>query len=241
MAPADLSLSIFFPCHDEQDNITRVTEEALEVARSVAADFEIIIVNDGSSDRTAEIADELAALHPEVRVIHHPTNLGYGGALQSGFRAAMKDWVFYTDGDGQFDIREITELLRLRGPEVIVSAFRTHRCDSSMRKLNAWCWCRLVNALFGLGLRDIDCAFKLYPAKLFDEIQLRSMGALIDTEILAKAARLGYEIKQLGVGHHPRRAGRQSGASLKVVIRAFRELFALRRHILETATETTAE
>ncbi len=193
------------------------------------------------SDRTAEIADELATVHPQVRVIHHPTNLGYGGALQSGFAAATKDWVFYTDGDGQFDICEITKLLPLRGPEVIVSAYQAHRCDSFLRKLNAWCWCRLVNALFGLGLRDIDCAFKLYPAKLFDEIQLRSTGALIDTEILAKAARLGYEIKQLGVGHHPRLAGRQSGASLKVIIRAFRELFALRRHILETTAETTAE
>ena len=241
MTTGDFSLSIFFPCHNEQDNINHVTEEALQVARSTTTDFEIIIVNDGSTDRTAEIADELSALHPEVRVIHHPTNLGYGGALQSGFRAATKEWIFYTDGDGQFDIQEISKLLPLRGPQVIVSAFRLRRCDSAIRKLNAWSWCQLVNASFGLGLRDIDCAFKLYPANLFEQIELRSMGALIDTEIRAKAARLGYHIKQVGVGHLPRRAGRQSGASLKVIIRAFRELFALRQHIVETVPKAPAK
>ncbi len=234
MDARDLSLTLFFPCHNEEDNVERVTSEALAVARSICADFEIIIVNDGSVDRTAEIADALAIAHPEVRVVHHETNRGYGDALQSGFRAATKEWIFYTDGDGQFDLGEITKLLPLRDRNGIVSAYRTDRKDSVIRRLNGWCWCLLVNTLFGMRVRDIDCAFKLYPANLFNEIGLRSMGALIDTEILAKAVRLGYQIKQVGVSHYPRSAGLQSGAKVKVVLRAFKELFKLRRHILQT-------
>ena len=228
------SLTIFFPCHNERDNLERVTRAAIEAARSICSDFEIIIVNDGSTDGTAEVAEQLAADHAEVRVIHHETNKGYGGALQSGFRAAKKEWVFYTDGDGQFDIREIARLVPHCGPRTIVSAYRSERQDPPLRKFNGWCWNVLVNLVFGLRLRDIDCAFKLYPAKLFEEIELRSVGALIDTEVLAKADRLGYSIRQLGVSHLPRLAGEQSGGSFRVILRAFKELFQLRRHILQT-------
>ncbi len=228
------SLTIFFPCHNERGNIERVTQAAIEAARSICSDFEIIIVNDGSTDGTAEVAERLAADHAEVRVIHHETNKGYGGALQSGFREAKKEWVFYTDGDGQFDICEITRLVPHCGPRTIVSAYRRERQDPPLRKFNGWCWNVLVNAVFGLRLRDIDCAFKLYPSKLFEEIELRSVGALIDTEVLAKADRLGYRIRQLGVSHLPRLAGEQSGGSFRVILRAFKELFQLRRHIVQT-------
>ncbi|MCG3137906.1 MAG: Undecaprenyl-phosphate 4-deoxy-4-formamido-L-arabinose transferase [Phycisphaerae bacterium] len=234
MTSDSISISVFFPCHNEEGNVERTTRQAVSVCRQISSDFEVIIVNDGSKDRTAEIADQLAGEIPEVRVIHHPTNKGYGGALQSGFRGAAKEWVFYTDGDGQFDIGELPKLLPLRGPKVIVSAYRQNRQDSRMRKLNAWCWGKLVNTLFGMRVRDIDGAFKLYPRTLFEQIELRSMGALIDTEVLAKATRLGYEIRQLGVNHYPRVSGQQSGANLKVILRAFRELFKLRKHILET-------
>lgn len=234
MAVPNLSLSIFFPCRNEQDNVERVTLRALKTAREVSADFEIIIVNDGSRDRTGEIAERLAQEHPQVRVVHHPVNRGYGGALQSGFRAASKEWVFYTDGDGQFDFAEIAKLLPLCGQRTIVSAYRLNRQDSLIRRFNGWCWGALVNRLFGMRVRDVDCAFKLYPAALFKRIELRSMGALIDAEVLAKAVRLGYEIKQIGVHHYPRTAGSQSGANLKVIMRAFKELWKLRAHILAT-------
>jgi glycosyltransferase involved in cell wall biosynthesis len=226
-----LSLTVFFPCYNEEENVERTTEAALRACRDLADEFEVIIVNDGSRDRTGELADELAARHPEVRAVHNHPNLGYGGALQAGFRAATKAWVFYTDGDGQFDFREIEKLLPLLEEYDIISAYRLDRRDPLIRKLNAWAWTVLVNLVFGMRLRDIDCAFKIFPRSLFDRIEMRSMGALIDAEVLAKATYLQYRIGQIGVHHYPREAGEQSGANLKVIARAFKELFRLRRHI----------
>ncbi len=231
MDPPHLSLSVFFPCHNEQDNIGRVTRQALKVLRGITPDFEILIINDGSTDDTGRVADALAAEHPEVRAIHHPTNRGYGGALQTGFAEAAKDWVFYTDGDGQFDISEITHLLPLRSATTIVSAYRAKRSDSLLRKINAACWSMLVNLLLGIRVRDIDCAFKLLPKSLIDNIELHSEGALISTELLAKAASRGLRIVETGVTHYPRTAGQQTGASPKVILKAFYELFRLRRRI----------
>jgi glycosyltransferase involved in cell wall biosynthesis len=222
-----IGISVFFPCYNEAGNVRRVANQAIEVLRSIGADFEVIIVDDGSSDGTAELADEIASENKSVRVIHHPRNLGYGSALQSGFRAATKELVFYTDGDGQFDIREMPPLLPLTAQYDIVSCYRINRQDPLLRKLNAWCWTRLVNALFGMRVRDIDCAFKLYKRKIFDEIEMSSTGALIDTEILARATRKGYRIVQRPVHHYARTAGRQTGANIRVILRAFRELFAL--------------
>ena len=229
-----LSLTIFFPCHNEEANVERVTRQAVAVGRQVADELEVIIVDDGSTDRTGEIADRLAAEIPEVRAVHNNPNLGYGGALQRGFREATKNWIFYTDGDGQFDLGEISKVLPLLERYDVVSCYRLDRKDSLTRKLNAWAWTKLVGLLFGLKLRDIDCAFKFYPKPFIDAIELRSMGALIDTEMLAKAQNLGLSIGQTGVHHYPRLAGAQSGANLKVILRAFKELFKLRRHIRET-------
>ena len=157
-----VSISVFFPCYNEQDNVARVVDNARKVLESLRADYEIIIVNDGSADATGRIADELAAQHERVRVVHHPQNRGYGAALQSGFRAATKELVFYTDGDGQFDLAELPPLLELIPPHDIVSCYRLNRQDPLLRKINGWCWTQLVCLVFGLRLRDIDCAFKLY-------------------------------------------------------------------------------
>ena len=222
-----LAISVFFPCYNEEANVERTTAAALRALRRLSTDFEIIIVNDGSKDRTGEIADRLAHEHAEVRAVHNRPNLGYGGALQRGFREARKPWVFYTDGDGQFDFEEIDKLLPLLEQHDIVSAYRINRQDSFIRKLNAFAWTTLVNILFWLWLRDIDCAFKIYPRKLFDEIEMKSTGALIDTEVLARARRLGYTIGQIGVHHYPRTAGSQTGANIRVILRAFKELFKL--------------
>jgi len=235
-----LSLSVFYPCYNEEASVERVTLAALKAVRRITDDFEIIIVNAGSKDRTAESADRLAKEHAGVRAVHNNPNLGYGGALQRGFREARKEWVFYTDGDGQFDFEEIDKLLPLLDQYDIVSAYRLHRQDPFIRKVNAFCWTTLVNTLFRLWLRDIDCAFKLYPRKLFDEIEMKSMGALIDTEILARAKRLGYTIGQIGVHHYPRTAGQQTGANFKVILRAFKELFKLRKEIKRTRSSATA-
>jgi glycosyltransferase involved in cell wall biosynthesis len=226
-----VAISVFFPCYNEQQNVGRTVEKAREVLDKIGADFEIIIVNDGSTDETGHIADELAGRDSRIKVVHHRRNLGYGAALQSGFRAATKELVFYTDGDGQFDINEMPPLLPLMEEYDIVSCYRLNRRDSMIRKINAWCWTKLVCLLFGLKLRDIDCAFKLYKREIFDHIQLTSTGALIDAEILARAACKGYRITQQGVQHYPRMAGSQTGAKFRVISRAFKELFELRRRI----------
>ncbi len=226
-----LSLTITFPCYNEEANVERVTRAALAVAQKVADDYEIVIVNDGSRDRTGEIADRLAAENPHVRAVHNRPNQGYGGALARGFKEARKNWIFYTDGDGQFDLNELPTILPLLEKYDIVSCYRLNRQDSAIRKLNAWAWSTLVNILFRLRLRDIDCAFKIYPRTFIDQIELWSRGALIDTEMLAKARNLGYSIVQVGVHHYPRTAGQQTGANIKVIARAFKELFKLRGRI----------
>ena len=225
------SLTIFFPCYNEEANVERVTRQALEVGRQIADELEVLIVNDGSKDRTGEIADRLAAEIPEVRAVHNNPNLGYGGALQRGFREATKNWIFYTDGHGQFDLEEIPRVLPLLAEYDIVSCYRLDRKDSLMRKANAFAWTTLVNMLFRIGLRDIDGAFKFYPKPFIDGIRMHSMGALIDTEMLAKARNLGLSIGQTGVHHYPRLAGEQSGANIRVILRAFKELFKLRKQI----------
>jgi glycosyltransferase involved in cell wall biosynthesis len=222
-----VSISVFFPCYNEQDNIARTVQKALGVLEKMGADFEVIIVDDGSVDATGRIAEQIAEKNSRVRVIHHKKNLGYGAALQSGFKAATKELVFYTDGDGQFDIDEMPPLIPLIKQYDIISCYRLNRQESFIRKLNGWCWTKLVCLLFGMKLRDIDCAFKLYKREIFDNIQLSSTGALIDAEILARASRKGYSITQKRVHHYPRTAGMQTGAKLRVILRAFGELFML--------------
>jgi glycosyltransferase involved in cell wall biosynthesis len=225
------AISVFFPCYNEQLNVSRTVENSLGVLKKLDADFEIIIVDDGSSDKTGQIAEEIANREKRVKLVRHRRNLGYGAALQSGFKAATKELVFYTDGDGQFDMNDMPPLLPLMEQYDIVSCYRLNRQDSLIRKINAWCWTKLVCLLFGLRLRDIDCAFKLYKREIFDHIEMSSTGALIDAEILARASRKGYRIVQKGVQHYPRTAGAQTGAKFRVIFRAFKELFELRRRI----------
>ncbi len=235
---SNISISVFFPCYNEQDNVARTTERALVVLDKLGADYEAIIVDDGSRDATGQIADKIASRNRRVKAVHHPTNLGYGAALQSGFRTATKELVFYTDGDGQFDISEMPPLLPLIKQYDIVSCYRLNRQDNMIRKINAWCWTKLVCFLFRIKIRDIDCAFKLYKREIFDNIKMVSTGALIDTEILARAMRKGYTITQRGVHHYPRTAGTQTGAKLSVIIRAFKELFKLYNQIQKEGKET---
>jgi glycosyltransferase involved in cell wall biosynthesis len=229
------SLTVFFPCYNEVESIRPLTEKMVSVLKGICRDYEIILVDDGSTDGTAQRADQLAQEYPAVHVIHHPHNLGYGAALQSGFRAACKEYVFYTDGDGQFDPGELTLLLPLIARYDIVGAYRLNRQDGWVRKFNAYCWTKLTCFLFDLKLKDIDCAFKLYKRRIFDEIEMVSTGALISTEILARARLKGFTMTQIGVHHYPRIAGRATGANIKVIARAFKELFKLRKNILQTS------
>ena len=231
--PQLASLSVFFPCHNEADNVETMTEACLRMARRVARDHEVIIVDDGSTDGTAALADALADKYPdEVRVARNQPNRGYGGALQRGFRAAAKDLIFYTDGDGQFDVEEIDRLIPLLDEYDIVSAYRLERQDNFLRRFNGAAWTRLGRRALGLHVRGVGCAFKIYPRRVIAETELRSEGALIDAEMLARATRAGYRIGQVGVHHHPRSAGQSSGGDPRVILRAFRELLALRRDIV---------
>lgn len=224
-------LSIFFPCYNEEANVERTTRNAVDAARKYADQWEVIIVNDGSKDRTAEIAERLVREIPGVRAVHNNPNLGYGGAVARGLKESRMEWIFFTDGDGQFDMMEIDKLVGLLDQCDFPVGYRIKRADNFLRKSNAFWWGTLVRALFGLRVRDIDCAFKLLPRSLIAQVELKSRGALISTELLARAKYRGLRIAEVGVNHYPRTAGQQTGANLKVILRAFRELFKLRKDI----------
>ncbi len=221
------SLTIFFPCFNEEANVERAARAALKAAQNLTDDYEVIIVNDGSRDKTGEIADRLAREDAHIRVIHHPQNKGYGAALQSGYRGAAKDTIFYTDGDLQFDLMEISRLWPLIAEYDVVTGYRLKRNDPFIRKLNSFCWTTLTKALFRLPVRDVNCAFKLFRREVIANIELASAGALIDAEVFARAKKAGYRITEVGVHHYPRQFGSQTGANPLVILRAFKELFKL--------------
>lgn len=230
----NVSLSVVLPCYNEEANVERTALAVLAAVRAFSSDFEVILVDDGSRDRTGEIADRLAGEHAEIRAVHNRPNRGYGGALKAGFAAATKEWIFFTDGDGQFDCGEIPALLALLDRYDLAVGYRLDRKDSALRRFNGWGWTRTCNLFLGLKLRDIDCAFKLFPRRLLSEIELRAEGALISAELMGRAARRGYRIGEVGVHHHARLAGAATGANLKVILRAFVELAKLRRDIRAT-------
>jgi glycosyltransferase involved in cell wall biosynthesis len=217
-------LSIVLPAYNEEANIERAVAMATDVASRHCTDHEIIVVDDGSADRTAEIVDKLAAADPRVRLIRHETNKGYGGALLSGFFAAKMDLVFFTDSDNQVDLDELAVFIDLIQSVDVVAGYRIKRRDPFFRRVNARAWNYLVRALFYVPVRDIDCAFKLFRREVFDGLELKSVGAMVNTELMVKLGRSGYRVVEVGVSHFPRTAGKPQGASIKVIIRAFSEL-----------------
>ena len=221
------SLTVFFPCHNEKANLDRVLDQALRVVPQVAEEYEIIIIDDGSDDGTEQFISKRARQDPPIRLIRHPVNRGYGEALKSGFRSARMQWVFYTDGDGQFDLAELPLLVEQSSSADIVSGYRLNRADPLYRKWNAFIFGMACRLFLGLNVPDIDCAFKLYRRDIFDRLTLTTTGAMIDAEILAKASRAGRRIITIPVSHHPRIAGTQSGAKLKVILKAMREFWVL--------------
>lgn len=223
------SISVVLPAWNEEAVITTTVEHVLTMLEKIAPNFEIIIVDDGSTDQTGAIADRLAGADARVRVIHNRPNRGYGGALAAGFEAATKDYTFFMDADGQFDIADIARLIvpLEAGEAEVILGYREQRHDPPLRLLNAWAWKQLVSALFHLSVRDIDCAFKLMPTRLIQRADVQARGAMINTEFLAKFARLGVSIVQVPVNHYPRELGKATGANARVIVRAFRELFAL--------------
>jgi len=225
-------LSYFFPAHNEAGNVGALVEEALAALPAIAATFEIVIVDDGSRDATPRLADELAAAHDGVvRVVHHVTNLGYGAALRSGFAAARHELIAFTDGDRQFrvaDLGLLTARLAAADAPDVVAGFRVKRADPSIRSLYASLY-RLANRIFfDLRLRDVDCACKLFRRAALDGIRVESGGAFFSAELLVKLRASGRRVVEVGVPHHPRTAGRPTGARPSVVFRAIRDFWALR-------------
>lgn len=223
-------LSIFFPFWNEEKNIEKVTKIAMTVAPTVAKKWEILLIDDGSSDKTLQKAEKLAAAYPQVHVIHHRVNRGYGAALRSGFQHAKYAYIVFVDGDLQFDFTEVTKFVeRIRDAEIVIG-FRKKRRDQKLLKrlllmnlLKVWDF-----VLFGFYFRDIDCGFKMFRREALEKIgTLRSEGAMITTEILAKATKKKLTIAQVGVEHYPRKYGTQTGANIFVIFRAILESLTL--------------
>lgn len=219
-------LSLFFPAYNEEANLKETVEKAIPVLSKVANKFELIIVDDGSKDRTGEIADKLAKKYSFIRVIHHRSNRGYGEALKSGFYSAKYEWIVFTDSDGQLDFSEVAKLIEVKNDVDIVVGYRLDRQDSLVRKLFGTGWTMLANLLLGTKVRDVDCAFKLINKKVIETIpRLESTrGGMISPELLGRAIKAGFKIKEVGVHHFSRTKGKQSGAELKVILKSFIDL-----------------
>ncbi len=243
---APVSISAILPAYNEEALIEPAVRRVAAVLRGLCDDFEVIVVDDGSHDRTGAILAALASTAPEelrLRVVTHPTNRGYGAALASGFDAATKALIFFTDGDEQFDVAELAHFLpALDDTTDLVIGCRRHRADPLIRRLNAWGWKLLVNGLFGYTARDVDCAFKLFRRRVWESLTVHARGATFSAEILVKARRLGFRVKELPVHHFPRAAGSATGARPAVIARAFAELFRLWWNLdRELATDPRAQ
>lgn len=219
-------LSLFFPAYNEEGNIKNTVEKAIPVLKNVASKYELLIVDDGSKDKTGEIADKLAEEYSFIRVVHHHPNQGYGAALKSGFYNSKQEWIVFTDSDGQFDFSEVTRLIEKSGEADIVAGYRINRQDPLMRKIFGFGWTFLSRLLLGVGVRDVDCAFKLVKKKVIDTIPpLQSTrGGMISPELLGRAKKAGFKIVEVGVHHYPRKEGKQTGANLKVIFKSFMDL-----------------
>jgi glycosyltransferase involved in cell wall biosynthesis len=223
-----VEISAVMPAYNEEANLEESVGRMAKALETNAWGFEIIVVDDGSQDGTAAVLERLKGALPSLRVIRHPVNRGYGAALRSGFAAARFGWVFLMDADNQFDPAEVEMLLARASDADIVAGYRKHRSDPLLRRLNAWAFFSLVRLLFGPLVRDVNCAFRLTRRDLLARMALHSEGALINTEILVLARQMHARVVEVPVHHYPRRAGKQTGASVAVVIRAFRELLAFR-------------
>ena len=237
------SLSVVLPAYNEESNIGAALRSTVEVAERLCGEFEILVVDDGSTDRTAELVMSSSLHVPTVKLVSHDRNLGYGEALRSGFAMARHEFVFFTDADNQFDLAELELLLASADCSDVVAGYRKVRRDPMMRKVNAWGWNRLVRWLFYVPVRDIDCAFKLFRRSALEAVDIESRGAMINTELMVKLARRGCRIVEVAVTHRPRQAGAPHGAKLRVIGRALREVRTMRASLraLDGAAAPVAE
>jgi glycosyltransferase involved in cell wall biosynthesis len=215
------------PAYNEEATIGAVVRELLSVLPAVAIRGEVIVVDDGSQDGTAPAVDRIAATESRVRLIRHTDNRGYGAALRSGLGASREPWCFFVDGDGQFEARELVRLVAAAPEADVVAGYRAPRADVAMRRFCGWSWSWLMRRVLAVPVRDVNCAFKLVRREVLGAVELESAGALVNAELLGKAARRGFRVREVPVTHRPRRHGRATGVAPRVVLQAFRELVAL--------------
>src|SRR3954471_6334840 len=226
--PKPPGVSVFFPAYNDSGTIASMVIRAVKAASELTADYEVIVVNDGSADATAEVADELARTYPHVRVVHHPINRGYGGALQTGFRSATKDWVFYTDGDAQYDPAELTLLWAMMSDDVdLVNGYKISRSDPFHRIVIGRVYHHIVSALFGLTLRDVDCDFRLMRRSIFERINLEKTSGIICVELMKKVQDAGFRIVEAPVHHFHRTYGTSQFFNFRRLFRTARDLMLL--------------
>lgn len=225
----DHSLSIFFPAYNDAPSLPRLIQTAFEVGRDSAPDFEVIVVNDGSQDATGAVLEQLRQQYGErLRVVTHPKNLGYGAALRSGFRAAAKDLVFYTDGDGQYDVAELPKLLARMTPVTgFVNGYKLERNDPWHRIFLGKLYNRMAAFLFGIRIRDIDCDYRLIRRHLLEELSIESTSGTICVELVKKLEMSGWGWAEVGVHHYPRRYGRSQFFRLRSLATTARQLLQL--------------
>ncbi len=223
-----MSLTAFFPAYNDQHTIEGIVRTAADEMRKVTNDFEVLVVNDGSKDETAAVLDRLAAELPYLRVIHHERNLGYGAALISGFTNAKKDLIFYTDGDGQYDVREMHNLLAQLGPNIdLVNGYKVKRADAWYRIAIGAAYRKAMRWAFRLSIRDVDCDFRLFRRYIFDTITLESRSGVICVEMAKKFERAGFRMAEVPVSHYPRMHGRSEFFRLRHLVYTFRGLLKI--------------
>lgn len=222
------SITVFFPAYNDEGSIATLVQKALLLLPRLTQEYEVIVVNDGSQDATASVLNELANTEPKLRVIHHPSNRGYGGALQSGFLHATKDLVFYTDGDGQYDVDELARLLPLLSENVdVVNGYKIKRVDDQRRVVLGGIYRLLARTLFRLPIRDVDCDFRLLRRAAIQSIELHSTSGCICTEMVYKLHAAGYRFAETPVRHYARLHGQSQFFTLRRVARTASDFFKL--------------
>ena len=222
------SLSIFFPAYYDENTVESLARASLDVAKKLADDYEVIIVDDKSTDKTGQIADRLAKEFKEVRVIHHPENMGVGQAMISGYTHAAKEWIFYTDGDAQYDVSELPLLTEHVTNFDIVIGYRLKRAEGLKRVFTSQCFHVLVFCLFGVHFKDIDCSFKLVRRRFLEKISFHTNSGLVDAELLIQAKRLKFPVKEVGVHHYERKFGRSHCLRPHIIISMLLDMLKLR-------------
>ncbi|HVG21316.1 MAG TPA: glycosyltransferase family 2 protein [Blastocatellia bacterium] len=221
-------ISVFFPAYNDAGTIASLVVLADRTLRKLTDDYEIIVVNDGSADHTAQVLSELEGVYPRLRVIHHPTNLGYGSALRTGFESATRDLIFYTDGDAQYDVRELERLLPLMADDVdIVNGYKISRSDPFHRTVIGKIYCWIIKLAFMIKIRDVDCDFRLVRRASYKRVRLYSTSGTICVEMIKSFQDAGLRFAECPVHHYHRAYGKSQFFNFKRLFKTFRDLSRL--------------